>query len=156
MKRTLATMAALQDPATREGFWHEIPEERRFSKADFEKKADRKSKWAYKEFKAFLKYTAEESIDPVSVIGSYAGAMGIAQFMPSNILTLAADGDQDGSIDLFNHTDAIHSIANYLKHHGWRRGMGRKAAYKVILRYNYSKYYANTILDVAEQLKGSA
>jgi membrane-bound lytic murein transglycosylase B len=151
---TLATMAALEDKPTRERFWEEIPSDRRFARPKFEKKAERKSKWAYKELKAFLTYTAGEDIDPLSVNGSYAGAMGISQFMPSNILALAADGNQDGKIDLFNHTDAIYSVANYLKHHGWRPGLDRKAAYKVLLRYNYSKYYANTILEVADQLKG--
>ena len=55
-------------------------------------------------------------------------------------------------VDLFDHTDAIYSIANYLKHHGWRPGISRDKAYKVILRYNYSKYYANTILKISERL----
>ena len=115
---------------------------------------DSKSDWAYRELKAFLKYAESEKIDPVSVRGSMAGAVGIAQFMPTNILHLGIDGDKDGSIDLFTHADAIASIANYLKHHGWRKDQDRKAAYGVLLRYNYSKYYANTILAVADKLRG--
>lgn len=54
-------------------------------------------------------------------LGSYAGAMGMSQFMPSNYRSLAIDGDSDGVIDLFQPIDAIHSIANYLVHHGWEK-----------------------------------
>jgi membrane-bound lytic murein transglycosylase B len=151
---TLSTMAALDDPAVRESFWNQIPKSNRFSKEKYNKKAATKSKWAYGELKAFLKHTEIERLDPNTVNGSFAGAMGIAQFMPSNILMLAEDGNGDGRIDLFDHEDAIASVANYLKHHGWRPGLDREKAYRVILRYNYSKYYANTILDVASLLKG--
>jgi len=80
--------------------------------------------------------------------------MGIAQFMPSNILILAKDGDSDGCIDLFNHADAIASIANYLKNHGWQKKTDNKKAYKILLHYNRSKYYANIILKIARLLKG--
>ena len=80
--------------------------------------------------------------------------MGISQFMPSNALTLAQDGNQDGKVDLFNHADAIMSVARYLEHHGWKPGIDREKAYKVILRYNYSRYYANTVLEIAAKLKG--
>lgn len=151
---TLSTMAALDHRPVREHFWKQIPVKVRITRTKFDKKADKKSLWAYKELKAFLKYTQREKIDPLSVSGSYAGAMGISQFMPSNILTLAKDGNGDGRVDLFDHADAIDSVANYLRHHGWRPNIERKAAYKVILRYNYSKYYANTVLRIAELLKG--
>ena len=85
----------------------------------------------------------------MGVTGSYAGAMGISQFMPSNALKLARDGNGDGRTDLFDHADAISSVASYLKHYGWRPDQSEKQAYKVLLRYNYSRYYANTILKVA-------
>lgn len=149
---TLSTMAALDDPGVRADFWTQVPKKGRMSREKFESKADKKSGWAYLELKSYLKYAARETIPPSSVRGSYAGAFGICQFMPSNALTLARDGNGDGKVDLFNHTDAIFSIANYLKHHGWRPGIDRDKAYKVILRYNYSKYYANTILKIAERL----
>lgn len=67
-------------------------------------------------------------MNPADIKGSYAGALGIAQFMPSNALSLAKDGDMDGKIDLFDHPDAIHSIANYLKQHGWKLGLTRRRA----------------------------
>ena len=149
---TLSTMAALADPVVRHDFWGRIPEKRRISPAQFEAKAAAKSAWAYAELKAFLKYTAREGIDPFVMVGSYAGAMGICQFMPSNALRLAVDGDRDGRVDLFDHDDAIASVANYLRHHGWRPDLSRKKRYQVILRYNYSKYYANIILKIADIL----
>jgi len=155
---TLATMAALADETVRRRFWEEIPERlqaRRIGPEQFRSKADSKSAWAYRELKAFLTYTAREGIDPFSVGGSYAGAMGYCQFMPTNALTLAVDGDGDGRVDLFDHEDAIASVANYLRHHGWRPELDRKARYRVILRYNYSKYYANTILKIADRLRGA-
>jgi peptidoglycan lytic transglycosylase B len=149
----LSTMAALDDPAVRKAFWKELPTDRRLKRNAFEKKADRKSSWAYAELKALLKYVKAERIDPVAIQGSYAGAMGYCQFMPSNALRLGVDGNGDERVDLFDHTDAIASVGNYLKHHGWKPGMTRKQQFKVILKYNYSKPYANTILDIAARLR---
>jgi membrane-bound lytic murein transglycosylase B len=76
--------------------------------------------------------------------------------MPSNILWLGEDGNQDGSVNLFHHEDAIASIANYLKHYGWKRGLSREQAYKVVYHYNHSKYYVNTVLDIADKIKSGA
>lgn len=150
----LATMAALGDTDVRRRFWQSLPEENRFSKKRFEDRADARSQWAYRELKAFLVYIQRENLDPVSIKGSYAGAVGIAQFMPSNILRLGHDGNQDGRVDLFNHVDAIFSVARYLSHHGWEPGISRQKAEKVVHRYNPSSYYVNTVLDITERLKG--
>jgi membrane-bound lytic murein transglycosylase B len=150
---TLSTMAVLENKDARQDLWRLIPADRRLSREQFEKKADRKSGWAYQELKALLRYAFAEGIDPTTIRGSYAGAMGICQFMPSNINRLAADGNSDGHIDLFNHDDAIASVANYLKHHGWKPGLTRQKAHKVIRRYNNSRPYADTILKVANLLR---
>jgi len=147
----LSTMAALENPKIRKAFWNKIPKKNRITKAEYEKKAVKKANWAYKELKAFIKYVLTEKIDPYSINGSYAGAMGLCQFMPSNIITLAKDGNKDGSINLFHHEDAIASIANYLKRYGWKPGISREEAGKVVYHYNHSKYYVNTILKVAEK-----
>lgn len=151
---TLSTMASLNDPDVKNMLWRKISGSSPFTREKFDKKAEKKSTWAYSELKDFLKYANRENIDPLSVCGSYAGAMGIAQFMPSNILAHAKDGNRDGSVDLFNHADAITSIANYLQHHGWQAKIDDKKAYKILLRYNYSKYYANIILKIAKLLRG--
>jgi membrane-bound lytic murein transglycosylase B len=150
----LSTMAALDDPTVRRLFWNDLPDEGRLSREAFEKKADQKSRWAYAELKALLQFGTAEKIDPVTILGSYAGAMGYCQFMPSNALRLGVDGNGDGRVDLFDHTDAIASVGNYLRHHGWKPGLSREQQYRVILKYNYSQPYANTILKIADQLEG--
>lgn len=72
----------------------------------------------------FLKLAHREGWDPLSVKGSYAGAMGLPQFMPSSIVNFAIDFDQDGRIDLATSAaDVIGSVARFLSEHGWRRGM---------------------------------
>jgi len=150
---TLSTMAALADPDVRDMFWGKVSKSTRLTREQFEKWVKRKSSWAYKELKAFLSYTAKENMDPAAVPGSYSGAMGIAQFMPTNVLALARDGNDDGQINLFDHSDAIISIASYLKHYGWYSGIDGKKAYKVIYHYNHSRQYVDTILKVSELLK---
>ena len=150
----LSTMASLTDASPREYLWEKLPEKRRYERNRYDQKADKKSHWAYKELKAFITYTSQHQIDPTSVKGSYAGALGIAQFMPSNILAYGQDVNGDGRINLFEDADAIISIASYLKHYGWKPGLDRKKAYKVVYHYNHSKYYVNTILEIADLLEG--
>lgn len=70
-----------------------------------------------------LLFARESGIDPLSLLGSYAGAIGLPQFMPGSIREFAVDFDHDGKVDLRNSTvDAIGSVANYLSKHGWRSG----------------------------------
>jgi membrane-bound lytic murein transglycosylase B len=150
---TLSTMAALADKEERKNLWDSISDSRRLTKKKFEKKADSKSEWAYTELKALLKFSKREALDATIITGSYAGAMGISQFMPSNALTLARDGNQDGRVNLFEHADAIHSIANYLKHFGWEPSVTRQKAHKILYKYNHSNYYVDTLLKISDQLK---
>ena len=150
---TLSTTAALADAHVREMFWHKVSKSIRLTRKQFDRWVKRKSDWAYNELKAFLKYTAGEHMDPADISGSYSGAMGIAQFMPSNILLFAKDGDNNGSTNLFDHADAISSIGNFLKHFGWHPGIKGKNAYRVIYHYNHSRQYVDTILKVSAILK---
>jgi membrane-bound lytic murein transglycosylase B len=150
----LSTMATLRDAKPREYLWRQLPADRRLARRRYDKKADQKSDWAYRELKALLTYSKQHQIDVLSLKGSYAGALGIAQFMPSNILAYGQDGNGDGRIDLFDDADAIVSIASYLKHFGWKPGLKRRQAYKVVYHYNHSKYYVNTILEIADLLEG--
>jgi membrane-bound lytic murein transglycosylase B len=70
-----------------------------------------------------LLYARDSKIDPLSLTGSYAGAIGWPQFMPGSIREYAVDFDGDGIIDLRNSpADAIGSVASYLIRHGWRSG----------------------------------
>ncbi len=80
-----------------------------------------------RELKDFLVLHNENALDAAQVMGSYAGAMGRAQFIPSSYRRYAVDGDGDGRRDLFsNWRDVLSSVAGYLSDHGWRRG-GRVA-----------------------------
>ncbi|MEK6245326.1 MAG: lytic murein transglycosylase B [Pseudomonadota bacterium] len=75
------------------------------------------------ELEQYLLFARDAGIDVFSVRGSYAGAIGIPQFMPGSYRRFAVDFDGDGAIDLrASPSDAIGSVANYLVQHGWRRG----------------------------------
>ena len=74
-----------------------------------------------KELTQFLLLAREEGKNPTSLTGSYAGAMGFGQFIPSSYRNYAVDFDRDGVRDIWqNRTDAIGSVANYFSRHGWR------------------------------------
>ncbi len=76
-----------------------------------------------KELGHFLRYCYREGIDPTSVRGSWAGAWGYGQFMPSSVDAYAKDGNGDGHADLTGSPeDAIMSVANYLAKNGWEKG----------------------------------
>jgi len=76
------------------------------------------------ELEQFLTLHHRAGSDPLAVRGSYAGAMGLPQFMPSSWVKYAVDFDADGKVDLFGSPgDAIGSVANYLKAFGWQTGM---------------------------------
>ena len=112
-----------------------------------------KSEWAYTELKALMLYSSWSGLDPLSLPGSIYGAIGLCQFMPSSVLAFAVDADQDGRIDLFAKADALASIANYLREHGWTGTLDKPGQFRAILAYNRSSVYANTVLAVAEKLK---
>ena len=76
------------------------------------------------ELEQFLLWCARQRCDPAQVQGSFAGAMGLPQFMPSSLNTWAVDFDGDGRIDIAGSTaDAIGSVARYLAYFGWERGL---------------------------------
>lgn len=87
---------------------------------DFPKGRSDRSAFFKSELGQFLKLCQEQGTDPESVLGSYAGAIGLPQFMPSSIRRYAVDFDGDGRIDLLRSpVDAIGSVARYLSEHGW-------------------------------------
>nr|WP_080435965.1 lytic murein transglycosylase B [Burkholderia ubonensis] len=76
-----------------------------------------------KNLEDFLVWTRDSQLDPTTVLGSYTGAIGIPQFLPSSIREYAVDYEGNGHVDLRNSpADAIGSVANYLKQHGWENG----------------------------------
>lgn len=83
----------------------------------------RRSDFFRGELEQFLLLSREEQIDPASAKGSYAGAMGKPQFIPSSYRRYAIDFDRDGRRDLWNSTpDTVGSVANYFVSHGWKPG----------------------------------
>ena len=82
----------------------------------------RRAQYFTDELEHFLIMCRDESVDPFDLSGSFAGAMGYGQFMPSAFRNHAVDFNNDGHIDLWDPVDAIGSVANYFKAHGWQRG----------------------------------
>ncbi|MGB1111372.1 MAG: lytic murein transglycosylase B [Gammaproteobacteria bacterium] len=82
-----------------------------------------RSRFFTKELEQFMLLAREEGVPVDSLKGSYAGAMGYGQFIPSSYRHYAVDGDGDGHRDLLGNThDAIFSVANYFARHGWKKG----------------------------------
>ncbi|MGC1387579.1 MAG: lytic murein transglycosylase B [Steroidobacteraceae bacterium] len=82
-----------------------------------------RAKFFREELEQFILLTRDLKMNPLAVKGSYAGAMGAPQFMPSNYRRYAIDASEDGRIDLWNNwPDVCASIGNYLKEHGWNPG----------------------------------
>ena len=82
-----------------------------------------RAKYFRGELEQYLLMTREEDLDPLDPLGSYAGAMGIPQFMPTSFRAYAVDGGGDGHRDLWGDwSDVFASVGNYLKVHGWRSG----------------------------------
>lgn len=82
-----------------------------------------RSRFFTSELEQYLLMVREQQFDPLSLQGSYAGAMGYGQFISSSYRAYAVDFDDDGVVDIIdNPVDAIGSVANYFKRHGWQAG----------------------------------
>ncbi len=82
----------------------------------------RRAEYFSGELETFLLMARDEKDDPLNLKGSFAGAMGYGQFMPSSYKQYAVDFSGDGHINLWDPVDAIGSVANYFKAHGWVKG----------------------------------
>jgi membrane-bound lytic murein transglycosylase B len=114
--------------------------------------AQRKAKWALGELYHLVYIANKLEIDPLSIMGSFAGALGPAQFIPSTFRNYGVDGDGDGIINPFNMKDANASIGHYLKSSGWSEDASLEKKRKAIWRYNRSHVYVNTIMMLYEEL----
>jgi membrane-bound lytic murein transglycosylase B len=111
-------------------------------------KVKKRASWARRELLTFLEYCRSHRLDPFQYSGSWAGAMGYSQFIPSSLASCGMDGSGDGKVDLFTHPDAIFSIANYLKRSGFK--LGNQASYaKAVYAYNHSHAYVEAVLTLA-------
>ncbi|MFN3921506.1 MAG: lytic murein transglycosylase [Caldimicrobium sp.] len=113
----------------------------------------RRAEWAYKELLYFIEISYKNKWDPFSIKGSIFGAFGYPQFVPKSYLIYGYDWDGDGKVDLFSLPDALASIANYLKSEGYKKEGDREHKKRIIMKYNISEPYAETILNISEILK---
>jgi membrane-bound lytic murein transglycosylase B len=150
----LVTQALCLEPGIYQQIYDQIPSEERLNLTPQEIKEGlmKRRIRSYRELKALLAYARAHNIDPFSLTGSIEGAIGLPQFLPSNITRYGFDGDGDGQIDVFQHEDAIPSIASYLKAHKWEDNNNYRRKKKILLKYNHSGYYATTVLELAETL----
>jgi len=111
----------------------------------------KKANWAIEELLALEKMHSKYRIQVGDLYGSWAGAFGICQFLPSSFVKYAIDGNKDGIIDLFNTTDAIFSVANYLNKNGW--GKTQDEQRKAVFAYNNSGAYVNAVLQLSSLIK---
>ncbi|HCL00394.1 MAG TPA: hypothetical protein DHW42_09875 [Candidatus Marinimicrobia bacterium] len=126
-------------------------DQRRDLIAFYKERANRKAEWAKAECASLIKLHLESHIDILELPGSYAGAFGYSQFIPSSVLRYGVDGDNDGKVDLYNYTDAIMSVANFLSHKGWDEEKSNQQ--KALLRYNNSRSYVANVLKTASTIK---
>ncbi len=115
------------------------------------KRAERKAGWAFKELRALQEIDKRKVMNVADLMGSWAGAFGFPQFLPSSYNAWAVDGNSDGVIDLYSIADAAHSIGNYLKKNGW--GVTRKKQRAAVHHYNNSDAYVNAVFTLARKLK---
>lgn len=139
----------------------------------------RRAKYFTTELENFLLMTREEGYEPLNPVGSWAGAMGLGQFMPSSFRSLAVDFNNDGHRNLWDQQDAIGSVAHYFSKNGWQnskpvaeqiQGQGGEAIielsaisgseywhvhpnFKVIKKYNNSDKYAMAVHQLAQAIK---
>lgn len=119
---------------------------------EIKKRAHKKSKWAYQELKHLLTIAEREKLDVLQIKGSWAGAFGIAQFLPSSYLRYGLDGNNDRKIRLFNRYDSMVSVANYLKENGWKKNLSDKKKRVIIRRYNNSTPYVDAVLKLSKKI----
>jgi membrane-bound lytic murein transglycosylase B len=111
-------------------------------------RARSRADWAYRELIALLTMAGNADTDVRELRGSWAGAFGIPQFLPSSFLQYAVDGDGDGDVDLHTLEDAVASVSHYLAEKGWEETspLHRRMA---LWAYNHSWHYVDLIEKLA-------
>jgi len=119
-------------------------------------KMPKRSSWATIEIAELLIFCSENDIDPFSLEGSYAGAFGFGQFIPSSFNRLSIDYNNDGKKDPFSWEDVMGSVAFYLVENGYPKNdynfTYKSKAWRAIRTYNRSDKYANIIIDLRNEI----
>lgn len=150
---TLATLALIDAPENLQTQYEVLKEiDPELSYESIEKRARSRARWAYGELKCFLKIAQDEKFDPLEIRGSYTGAMGMAQFVPSSYTAFARN---KGTLDqwVMDREAAIDSIGNYLQLHGWKRNLPVAKKKRILWAYNHSEPYVETIFKLARRIR---
>ncbi len=114
-------------------------------------RAKRKSNWALDQLKSLERLYKKDKKMTEELLGSFAGAFGIPQFIPSSYWTYAKALKPGKVADLYNPDDAISSVGHYLKKEGWSTKR-KKRQMKALMHYNNSQDYAESILELSEKI----
>ena len=117
----------------------------------------RRAKWASKELAEFIKYCFNDQLDPQEIGGSYAGAFGFGQFIPSSFNNYSVDFNEDGIRQPYEWPDVLGSIANYLRRNGYNPNSDNYERngdiWKSIYAYNHSNNYVMAVLELTEEIR---
>ena len=117
----------------------------------------KRAKWASTELASYIEYCYKDKIDPQSIEGSYAGAFGFGQFIPSSFNRYAVDFDNDGIRSPHEWPDVLASIANYLIKNGYIPGSSDYSKggdiWKSVWAYNHSDNYVMAVLGLTEKIR---
>ena len=117
----------------------------------------RRSKWATRELAEFIKYCYNDKLDPQEIGGSYAGAFGYGQFIPSSFTRYSVDFNENGVREPYSWPDVLGSIANYLRMNGYKKNSSdyQKSGdiYKSVYAYNHADNYVMAVLELTERIR---
>ncbi|MBM3328009.1 MAG: hypothetical protein FJY67_00860 [Calditrichaeota bacterium] len=125
-----------------------------YPRSEMTARLTRRALWARSQLRDLLYMARHGGVDPLATPGSFAGAFGLCQFIPSSYRAYGRDGNGDGVIDLDRVADAGASIANYLRKNGWPESPDRIRRRKAILTYNKSSFYADCVMSLADSIAG--
>jgi membrane-bound lytic murein transglycosylase B len=114
--------------------------------------AHKRAQWALSELYHLTLIANNLGIDPLNIMGSFAGALGPAQFIPSTFRNYGVDGDGDGIVDPFNMKDATATMGHYLKSSGWSEAASIEKKRNAVWHYNRSLVYVNTVMMLYDEL----
>jgi membrane-bound lytic murein transglycosylase B len=113
----------------------------------------RRSEFFRSELLKVLRIEQEDNFPASEIKGSWAGALGQCQFMPSSFLRYAVDYNKDGKRDIWNtQGDVFASIANYLHESGWDNSASLEDKHKVLMKWNRSRYFVTAVTQIAARL----
>ena len=116
----------------------------------------KRSNWAQRQLIDYLVLCYEDQIPPHSIKGSYAGAFGYGQFIPSSFISYSVDGNNDGKRKPYDWEDVFASITNYLIKNGYPVSKpDDKKIYKSIYAYNHADNYVKAVLALSKEIKKS-